>query len=202
MSAKAYWKQQLPLLLLQFLCMTALTVFLWVNGSSFDSILFILAGWLLILTGYLWKCYHDRKAALDELLALAGQLKERYLLSEVMEKPVRADDQVYYQLLKMTGKSMLEQIGAVRRERMEYKEYVEQWVHEMKTPITAMKLLCENHRSMLTKDMLAELEKMNRYTEQALYYARSEHTEKDYSVRELRLFDVVHGQSLKISIFY
>lgn len=192
MSAKAYWKQQLPLFLLHFLCMIALTVFLWVNGSSFDSILFILAGWLLILTGYLWKCYHDRKVALDELLALAGQLKERYLLSEVMEKPVRADDQVYYQLLKMSGKSMLEQIGAVRRERMEYKEYVEQWVHEMKTPITAMKLLCENHRSMLTKELLAELEKMNRYTEQALYYARSEHTEKDYSVRELRLFDVVH----------
>ncbi len=28
-------------------------------------------------------------------------------------------------------------------------------------------------------------------TEQALCYARSEHTEKDYSVREIRLFDVI-----------
>ena len=57
-------------------------------------------------------------------------------------------------------------------------------ISEIKTPITAMKLLCENHRTDWTKELLLELEKTNRFTEQALYYARSEHTEKDYSVRE------------------
>ena len=98
----------------------------------------------------------------------------------------------YYQLLKMAGKSMLEQIGDVERERLEYKEYIEQWIHEIKTPITAMKLLCENHRMNWTKELLLELEKTNRFTEQALYYARSEHTEKDYSVREMALSQVVH----------
>ena len=89
-------------------------------------------------------------------------------------------------------KSMLEQIGEVERERLEYKEYIEQWIHEIKTPITAMKLLCENHRMDWTKELLLELEKTNRFTEQALYYARSEHTEKDYSVREMALSQVVH----------
>lgn len=93
---------------------------------------------------------------------------------------------------KMAGKSMLEQIGEVERERLEYKEYIEQWIHEIKTPITAMKLLCENHRTDWTKELLLELEKTNRFTEQALYYARSEHTEKDYSVREMALSQVVH----------
>lgn len=192
MNAKAYWKQQFPLLFLHFLCMIALTVFLRVNGNSFDSIFLIVAVWAFVLAGYLCKSYHDRKLKLDELLTLAGQLEERYLISEVMEKPERADDQVYYRLLKMAGKSMLEQINAVKQERTEYKEYVEQWVHEIKTPITAMKLLCENHCSEWAKDLLVELEKTNCFTEQALYYARSEHTEKDYSVREMRLFDVVH----------
>ena len=42
-----------------------------------------------------------------------------------MELPEQAEDQVYYQLLKMAGKSMLEQIGEVERERLEYKEYIE-----------------------------------------------------------------------------
>lgn len=32
----------------------------------------------------------------------------------------------------------------------------------------------------------------NRFTEQALYFARSEYTEKDYSVREMALAQVVH----------
>ncbi len=109
-----------------------------------------------------------------------------------MELPEQAEDQVYYKILKMAGKSMLEQIGEVKQERLEYKEYIEQWIHEIKTPITAMKLLCENHRMDWTKELLLELEKTNRFTEQALYYARSEHTEKDYSVREMSLSQVVH----------
>ncbi len=87
---------------------------------------------------------------------------------------------------------MLEQIGDVKRDRQEYREYIEQWIHEIKTPITAMKLLCENHKSEFTRELMTEIEQTDRYTEQALYYARSEHTEKDYSVREIRLFDVIH----------
>ena len=49
---------------------------------------------------------------------MAKQLSERYLISEVMELPEQAEDQVYYQILKMAGKSMLEQIGEVERERL------------------------------------------------------------------------------------
>ena len=56
----------------------------------------------------------------------------------------------------------------------------------------SMKLLCENRRSEFTKEFLTELEKTNHFTEQALYYARSEYTEKDYSVREICLSDVIH----------
>ena len=124
---------------------------------------------------------------------MAEQLEERYLLPEIMQEPERADEQVFYQIMKMAEKSMLEQIGEVQRERKEYKEYIEQWIHEVKTPITAMKLICENNRRSFTRELMAELENINRFTEQALYYARSEHTEKDYSVREIRLSDVVHG---------
>lgn len=106
-------------------------------------------------------CPHllETEAADEKLLDMAEQLSERYLISEVMELPEQAEDQVYYQLLKMAGKSMLEQIGEVERERLEYKEYIEQWIHEIKTPITAMKLLCENHRTDWTKELLLELEK-------------------------------------------
>ena len=146
----------------------------------------------VVLLSGLFLTYWKRKQQMQKLLDMAGWLSERYLISEVMELPEQAEDQVYYQLLKMAGKSMLEQIGEVRRERLEYKEYIEQWIHEIKTPITAMKLLCENHRTDWTKELLLELEKTNRFTEQALYYARSEHTEKDYSVREMSLSQVVH----------
>ena len=189
MNNRRYWKNRIPFLLTNLVCMAALTVFLLVCGNSVSAVLLILMVWAVIL---LFLTYWKRKRQMQKLLDMAGQLSERYLISEVMELPEQAEDQVYYHLLKMAGKSMLEQIGEVRRERLEYKEYIEQWIHEIKTPITAMKLLCENHRTDWTKELLLELEKTNRFTEQALYYARSEHTEKDYSVREMSLSQVVH----------
>ena len=124
---------------------------------------------------------------------MTEQLEEKYLITEVMKEPERADEQVLYRIMKMGEKSMLEKIGRIEKERKEYKEYIEQWIHEAKTPITAMKLLSENNRCDFTRELLIELENMNRYTEQALYYARSEHTEKDYLIRETDLEDVVHS---------
>jgi signal transduction histidine kinase len=137
--------------------------------------------------------YQKRKKEMDKLLQLQKQLREQYLIPELMKVPKRADDQVFYSLLKAAEKSMLEHIEVIQRERVDYKEYIEQWIHEIKTPITAMKLLCENNQYPFTREMLVELEKTTCYTEQALYYARSEHTEKDYSIHEIRLLDVVHN---------
>ena len=192
MNKKLYWKNRQAFLFTNFVCMLALTLFLMICGNTVSSIVLILVLWGFILAIGMGSTYWKRKRQMQVLLTMADQLSERYLISEIMEPPERAEDQVYYQLIKMAGKSMLEQIGSVRRERIEYKEYIEQWIHEIKTPITAMKLLCENHRSEFTKEFLTELEKTNHFTEQALYYARSEYAEKDYSVREICLSDVIH----------
>ena len=192
MNGAQYLKDQLPVLMINLLGMLALALFLMANGNGLQIILFILAVWLLVLVLCMLSFYYSRKKYLNRLLDMAEQLEERYLLPEVMEVPERADDQVFYQLMKMTEKSMLERIGGIQRERKEYKEYIEQWIHEVKTPITAMKLIYENNPGPFTRDLMTELENVNRFTEQALYFARSEHAEKDYSVREIRLSDVVH----------
>ena len=193
MSSKQYWKNQLPVILINLLGMLALALFLIASGNGIQTVLFVLVVWLIILVSCLLLFYYSRKKYLDKLLDMTEKLDERYLLPEIMQEPERADEQVFYQIMKMAEKSMLERIGEVQRERKEYKEYIEQWIHEVKTPITAIKLICENNRCSFTRELMAELENINRFTEQALYYARSEHTEKDYSVREINLSDVVHG---------
>ena len=193
MSRWTYWKNQLPAVVFQLLCMLLLSVFLLAVGNSTDSILLINLVWVLLCTAAMTSRYRRRKREMDRLLVMQEQLEEKYLILELMTLPERADDQVYYFLLKDAEKSMLEQIEAGRRDRAEYKEYIEQWIQEVKTPITAMKLLCENNLYPFTRELLAELEKVTRFTEQALYYARSEQVWKDYSIREISLSAVVHS---------
>lgn len=192
MSGKLYIKNQLPVLFVHLLGMIALSLFLIAIGNNIQSVLFILVVWTLTVTCYLSAAFIFQKKNMDKMLDMIKNLEEKYLIAEIIPIPEQADQQVFYKLLTIAEKSMLEQIGKVNRERTEYREYIEQWIHEVKTPITAIKLLCENNRSSLTRDLLAELEKINRFTEQALYFARSEHTEKDYSIREIQLNNVIH----------
>lgn len=193
MSGKQYLKNQLPVLLLHLLGMLALALFLMANGNSIQTVLFVLIVWVMVVTLCLTVFYFRRKKHLNRLLDLTERLEERYLIAEIMPKPENAEEQVFWQIMKMAEKSMLEKIGEIQRDRKEYREYIEQWIHEVKTPITAIKLLCENNRSEFTRDLLAELENINRFTEQALYYARSEETQRDYLIRETSLGDVIHG---------
>ena len=143
MSGKQYLKNQLPVILINLLGMLAFALFLIASDNPIQTVLFILAVWSIVLVLSLLTFYFSRKKYLNKLLNMTEQLEERYLLPEIMQVPERADEQVFYQIMKMAEKSMLERIGEVQRERREYKEYIEQWIHEVKTPITAMKMLCE-----------------------------------------------------------
>lgn len=192
MSGKQYLKNQLPVSLLNLLGGLALALFLIANGISGQAIFLICLTWIIVVFCYLTVSFFLQKRHCEKLFIMTEQLEEKYLLPEVMSIPERASEQVFYQILKMAEKSMLEKIAEVQRERQEYKEYIEQWIHEVKTPITAMKLICENNRSEFTRELLVEVENVNRFTEQALYYARSEHAEKDYTIHEIRLSDVIH----------
>ncbi len=193
MNGRQYMKNQLPGILLHLLGLLDLALFLAAGGTRLAGILFIAAVWMAAAACYLAAVYFYRKRRLDQLLSMADQLEERYLIAELMPVPKQAEEQVYYRILKMAEASMLDKIGDVRREQASYQEYIEQWIHEIKTPITAMQLLCETNRSDFTRELLAELEKVSRYTEQTLYYARSGYAYKDYSIREIQLGPVIHS---------
>lgn len=192
MSGATYWKGQVPVLLLQLAGMAALAFLLLLGGVNGDSVALFLLLWALVAALWMVRGYVVRKRQLDALLTLADQLPEAYLLGEVMPAPTRADDQVYYRLLRQAGRSMLEQVSATERARKADKDSIDQWVHQCKTPIAAARLLCENRPSPLATELLPLLEAVDHHVEQALFYARSEHPEKDYLIREIPLFAPVH----------
>lgn len=197
MTPIAYIKDRATLLVLHVVCMLFSAIFLKSVGNSNSVICLILLIWLVIVSTYLTVHYIRRRSYLKQLQELSDSLEQRYLLAEVMDKPFRLEDLEYYKLIKSANKSMIEQVSKVRSERKEYKEYIEQWVHEIKTPIAAIKLICENQKSEVTRKILLELERTDQYVEQALYYARSEQVEKDYLIKEIPLSDCVHAAIMK-----
>ena len=87
---------------------------------------------------------------------------------------------------------MKDDISEAVRNSNDYKEYIELWVHEIKTPIATCKLLIENNENEVTESIGEEVTKVEDYIEQALFYARSNAVEKDYLIKEINLKDSIN----------
>jgi signal transduction histidine kinase len=137
--------------------------------------------------------YFVKKHYYDELQNLLRQIDKPYLLQELIEYPDFIEGMILYDSLKTAGKSMNDEIAQYKTAFTEYREYVELWVHEIKTPIAGAKLIGENEHN---KTALDTLDKIEGYVDQALYYARSNAVEKDYLLNPVRLSEPV-GDALK-----
>ena len=98
MSGKQYLKNQLSVILINLLGMLALALFLIASDNPIQTVLFILAIWLIVLVLSLLTFYFSRKKYLNKLLGMAEQLDERYLLPEIMKVPERLMNKFFIRL--------------------------------------------------------------------------------------------------------
>ena len=116
------------------------------------------------------------------------ELDQKCLLSEIMEEPSFYEGKMLYDVLKTSNKAMNDEIAGHSLSSAEYREYIEMWVHEVKTPIAGAKLIGENSGN---EALLEALERIDKYVEQALFYSRSNTVEKDFIIKKTDLKEMV-----------
>jgi hypothetical protein len=193
MSLKDYLKSRVGTIFLNIIALIVLSAFLLSIGNEFEAIIIIVLSWIIILFIYFFIAYRKRKNYFKLIEKCVAKIDKKYLISEVLEVPPFVEAEPYYYLLKKSSKSMREEINKEKSKLKDYKEYIEQWVHEVKTPISLIKLIEENNRTTKSSVTLMQLEEIDRYVEQALFYARSEDVDKDYLVKEISLEHCVNS---------
>lgn len=200
MTLKNFLKDKCLLLILHLVCMSVLTFFLRVTGYSKTNIILILIFWLLVLVAWFLAAYLQRKKFFENVERILEKMDQRYLLGELIPKSYRLEDKLYREMIRRSNKSVIERIHQMEDAQKDYREYIENWVHEIKAPITSIALLCENGRKQEpTKDttkesfriLSLENQKIENYVDMALYYARSEKVYKDYLIQKTDLQQVV-----------
>ena len=141
--------------------------------------------------------YYKKKEYYSEIKARVNELEEKYLITELLPKGDFLDAKINKDNILEIGKSMLENVNKYKYLQEDYKEYIELWIHEIKIPIATSKMIVENNKSEVTKSIDEELDKIENYIEQALYYARSNTVEKDYIIKKNNLKDIVSSTILK-----
>lgn len=70
-------------------------------------------------------------------------------------------------------------------------DYYTMWVHQIKTPISAMKLLIQTSESEISSDLSSELFKIEQYVEMVLSYIRLGSNENDFVLKEYDLDNMI-----------
>ena len=118
-------------------------------------------------------------------------LEDKYLITEIVKEADFIEGKILKDILRQTNKAMIENVNKYKYLQEDYKDYIELWIHEIKLPLATSKMIIENNKSQVTEKMDDELDKIENYIEQALFYARSNNVEKDYYIKNIKLEEIV-----------
>ena len=137
--------------------------------------------------------YFNRKKYYDNLFKNLDGLDKKYFIAEILESGDFIESNIIYSVLEECTKSMKDEVADLKRNINDYKEYIETWVHEIKTPIASARLILENDEGYINKSVLEEIEKVEGFIEQVLFYARSSTVERDYIIKKIPLKNSINS---------
>lgn len=197
MSLKNFIKEKILLISLLILALVTIEIFLIAYDVHNFIKIYIIVFPLLLISISLSIEYYNKKTFYNKLEKNLQDLNEKYLISEIIETPNFIEGKILKEVIQDVNKSMIENVNKYKRIQEEYKEYIELWIHEIKIPIATSKMIIENNKSETGRSIDEELDKVEDYIEQALYYARSNTVEKDYIIGKVELREIVNTAVIK-----
>lgn len=196
MNLISFLKEKTFKIILLIFSLTTIEIFLMIY--SFDIFIKIYIP-IVILFSYIIGLLHEyfiKKSFYDNLESILEKLEEKYLITEIIKTPNFIEGKILKDTLDQIDKAMHENVNKYKYLQENYKEYIELWIHEVKIPLATSKMIVENNKNKVTKSIEEELDSIENYIEQALYYARSNTVEKDYYIKKCNLREIVN-ESIK-----
>ncbi len=187
MTLREFLSDRLGRIALWMICAGLAAVFLCATGTQPGILAILLIVFLMVfLTVNLFDFFQQR-ARLLELKSILDGLDRKYLFTECVPQPKGLYERRLFDLIRRAGRAMNGAVSDARASQREYREYVERWVHEIKAPITASRLICRELDGDIRRKLTAELSQIEAHVERALFYARAENPEQDCLFRQIEL---------------
>ena len=197
MKFKDFIKDKLLLIISVMLALISIEILLLVYNIGIIPKIYIALIIILVVFISIFVEFKNKQYYYKQLKNNIEDLNQKYLISEIIRDANFIEGRILKETLQEAGKSMLENVNQYKEIQEDYKEYIELWIHEVKIPIAASKMIIENNKNTITKSIDEELDKVENYIEQALYYARSNAVEKDYIITKNNLKEIVNSAILK-----
>ena len=186
------------LIILLFIIIIAIIILILISFKTNEQA--IIGVTLTAIIGFILSIIYDfnrRKKFYSKFLNNLELLDKKYLVTEMIEKPNFYEGEILYDALYEIDKSMAEEIKNYSLSLVDFKEYIEMWIHEVKLPLASLNLIVHNHKELSDKKIVEQLKRIDDDVEQVLYYVRSENAQKDYLIKETKISKVISNVAMK-----
>ena len=160
--------------------------------EKFQSIVvMIMLFTILMITIGVWvsqKIQRKQKKILETFLSDMDKETEEMLLASV--------DRCWHPIIQIASAQMREQVQTIKDKELElqnYREFIEEWTHEIKTPLSLATLVLGNRKDEMSPYVYKRMEhvrySINNDVEKILYYARLHSYHIDYKFERIVLHD-------------
>ena len=174
------------------------------NQNIINIIIYLNVSCCLFVSMYVIIGYFYRRKFYQELIELIQSRQEESLA--LFPKTQKHEQRLFLNALKKILTNYNEQLQKLYDEKRDQQEFILSWIHEVKLPIAASRLLIDNSEGKST-DMIVdkfedELNKIEHYVEQALYYSRIDAFSKDYFITEISINIIIKNSVKKYAKWF
>ncbi len=187
MTLWEFLSDRLGWIALQLICTGLAAAFLLATGTTPGVLALLLLGLLLVFVTVQSVNFLRQRTRLRELETIMNTLDRKYLFMECVPPPQNLYERRLFHLARRAGRAMTGAVSDAEAAQREYREYVERWIHEVKAPITAARLICRELDGAKRRKLTAELARIEAHVERALFYARAENPQQDCLFRQVSL---------------
>ncbi|WP_305304167.1 ATP-binding protein [Romboutsia ilealis] len=192
MNLKDYIKDKFIHILMYLVLILVILFLLYMFRVATPLIISVTIVMLVFITGIVIYDYSKKRSFYNNFIDNLKQLDKKYLITEIIERPNFIEGKILYDSLYEIDKSMYEEIEIYKNSINDFKEYIEIWIHEVKLPIASTTLILHNNKPDTNKKIKEQINRIESYVEQVLYFVRSENLEKDYLIRTYNLEEIVN----------
>lgn len=192
MNLKDYIKDKIVYILMYIVLLITILFLLYMFRVPTTLIISVTIVMVVFIIGIILYDYFIKMRFYNNFIDNLDQLDKKYLITAIINKPRFIEGQILYDSLYEIDKSMYEEIETYKNSINDFKEYIEMWIHEVKLPIASSTLMLHNKKPDSNKKIKEQINRIENYVEQVLYFVRSENLEKDYLIRTYNLEEIVN----------
>lgn len=132
-----------------------------------------------------------------KVLLLESIRGQASLLLSLVPEPQNPEEAAYRELMMELDEDRRTAVSALDARLRESVDYYTMWVHQIKTPISAMGLILQGDESERGRALSAELFRVERYVELVLSYLRLGDGSSDYVIRQVDVDGVLRQAARK-----